>query len=246
KEYTLKVSFVGYKTFEQNFTPSQEMSENIMIQLAFAPEYLNEVQVVQEMPVMMSGDTLIYKAEAFTDGRERKLEDVIGKLPGMEIDENGEVSVQGEKVNKVLVDGKQFFDGDTKMATKNIPANAVDKIQVLKDYNEVAPMNGMRGEDNLALNIQLKADKKNILFGDLTAGLGPDTRYLSHANLFYYSPKLNLNLIADANNIGDRAFTIQDYFRFNGGLTNFTANSGTDINISNETLGFLMADKENA
>ena len=71
------------------------------------------------MPVTMSGDTLIYKSEAFTNGSERKLEDVLAKLPGMEVDENGEVKVQGKKVNKVLVDGKQFFDGDTKMATIN-------------------------------------------------------------------------------------------------------------------------------
>ncbi len=244
--YILKASFVGYQPFEISFTPTKELSENIVIELAIATDYLDEVQVVQEMPIMMSGDTLIYKTDAFTDGRERKLQDVLEKLPGMEVDENGEVRVQGKKVNKVLVDGKQFFDGDTKMATKNIPANAVERVQVLKDYNEVSPMSGMGSEDNLALNIQLKADKKNIVFGDLTAGIGPQKRYLGHANLFYYSPKLNLNLITDANNIGDLAFTIQDYFRFNGGLNNFVANSGTDIKLTNEGMGFPMANKESA
>ncbi len=244
--YILKASFVGYQPFEVSFTPTKELSENIVIELAIATDYLDEVQVVQEMPIMMSGDTLIYKTDAFTDGRERKLQDVLEKLPGMEVDENGEVRVQGKKVNKVLVDGKQFFDGDTKMATKNIPANAVERVQVLKDYNEVSPMSGMGSEDNLALNIQLKADKKNIVFGDVTGGIGPQKRYLGHANLFFYSPKLNLNLITDANNIGDLAFTIQDYFRFNGGISNFSANSGTDIKLTNEGLGFPMANKESA
>jgi hypothetical protein len=246
QSYMLKVSFVGFRTFEEPFTPSKDLSENIIIELSFVPDYMKEVQVVHEMPVMMSGDTLIYKTEAFTDGRERKLQDVLAKLPGMEVDENGEVSVQGIKVNKVLVDGKQFFDGDTKMATKNIPANAVDRVQVLKDYNEVSPLNGMRGEDNLALNIQLKADKKNIVFGDLSLGLGLQKRYLAHANLFYYSPKLNVNLITDANNIGDLAFTMQDYFRFSGGLSNFASNSGSDIKLTNESLGFPTANRESA
>ncbi len=244
--YILKASFVGFKTFEQRFIASKEISENIIIELAFATDYLDEVQVVHEMPVMMSGDTLIYKTEAFTNGRERKLSDVLEKLPGLEVDENGEVSVQGKKVKKVLVDGKQFFDGDTKMATKNIPANAVDRVQVLKDYSEISPMNGIGGEDNLALNIQLKADKKNIVFGDLSAEIGPQKRYLGHANLFYYSAKLNLNLIADANNIGDLAFGLRDYFRFNGGLKDFSSNSGTEVNLSNQSLGLPLANKENA
>ena len=136
--------------------------------------------------------------------------------------------------------------GDTKMATKNLPANAVDRVQVLKNYNEVGPMDGLGGEDNLALNIQLKEGKKNLLFGDVTLGAGPQSRYLGYANLFYYSPKTNVNLIADANNIGEQAFTMQDYFRFSGGLSSIAANAGTDTNISNEDLGFPMANRETA
>ncbi|GAB3329051.1 carboxypeptidase-like regulatory domain-containing protein [Marivirga atlantica] len=244
--YLLKVSFVGYVTFEKEFNTQTEDFKNVIIELEVANDLLNEVQVVHEMPVTMSGDTLIYKSEAFTNGSERKLEDVLAKLPGMEVDENGEVKVQGKKVNKVLVDGKQFFDGDTKMATKNLPANAVDRVQVLKNYNEIGPMDGLGGEDNLALNIQLKEGKKNLLFGDVTLGAGPQSRYLGHANLFYYSPKTNVNLIADANNIGEQAFTMQDYFRFSGGLSSIAANAGTDMNISNEDLGFPMANRETA
>lgn len=244
--YLLKVSFVGFLTFEKSFEAKTEDFEHVIIELQVANDLLNEVQVVHEMPVTMSGDTLIYKTDAFTNGRERKLEDVLGKLPGMEVDENGEVKVQGKKVNKVMVDGKQFFDGDTKMATKNLPANAVDRVQVLKDYNEVGPMDGLRGEDNLALNIQLKEGKKNLLFGDVTLGGGPENRYVGHANLFYYSPKTNVNLIADANNIGEQAFTMQDYFRFSGGLSSIAGNSGTSMRIANDDLGFPIANRESA
>jgi len=166
----------------------------LVVRLQASDTELGLVEVVSEMPVTMKGDTLTYKTEAFTTGTERKLEDVLEKLPGFQVDENGGVKVQGKNVDKVLVDGKPFFDGDTKLATKNLPANAVDRVQVLKNFNEIAPIRGMDTNETLALNIELKEGKKNMVFGDLTAGIGPQKRYLAHANTFYYAPKLNLNL----------------------------------------------------
>ena len=216
-EYLLRVSFVGYKQFELQLTEWSDQ-EQLKIILSQDETMLDQVEVVTELPITMKGDTLTYKTDAFTTGTERKLKDVLEKLPGFEVDDNGEVKVQGKKVDKVMVDGKNFFDGDTKLATKNLPANAVDRVQVLKNFNEVGPVRGLDNDETLALNIQLKDDKKNLVFGDLSAGTGPQERYLGHANAFYYSPKVNLNLIADANNVGELAFTLQDYFRFSGGL----------------------------
>ncbi len=88
------------------------------------------------MPVLIRGDTLIYDADSFKNGSERKLEDIIDKLPGVEINASGQIEVEGKVVNKLMVNGKDFFDGDTKIATKNIPSSTVDKIQVLKNYGE--------------------------------------------------------------------------------------------------------------
>ena len=208
---------LGYKQFEVKISDWSD-EEQIKVILSQDETMLDQVEVVTELPITMKGDTLTYKTEAFTTGTERKLKDVLEKLPGFEVDDNGEVKVQGKKVDKVMVDGKNFFDGDTKLATKNLPANAVDRVQVLKNFNEVGPVRGLDNDESLALNIQLKDGKKNMVFGDLTGGVGPEERYLGHANAFYYSPKVNLNLIADANNVGELAFTLQDYFRFSGGL----------------------------
>lgn len=244
--YVLKVSYIGYTTFEKKIITQKNSEENIIVMLEASTSYLDGVEIVEEMPVTLSGDTLIYKTEAFTNGRERKLGEVLEKLPGIEVDDNGEVKVQGKSVNKVLVEGKQFFDGDTKMATKNLPANAIDRVQVLKDYNEVGPMSGLRNDESIALNIQLREGKKNMLFGDVTAGTGPKERYIGHANMFYYSPKTNINLIADANNTGELAFTMQDYFRFSGGLSDVGKNTGTEIETSSDELGLPMANRENA
>ena len=119
-------------------------------------ELLDKVELVYEMPVTVRGDTIVYNADSFTNGDERKLGDVMKKLPGVEVNEEGEIEVEGKTVSKVMVEGKDFFDGDSKLATKNIPADAVDKVEVLRNYNEVDQMRGLgNDQDNIAINIKL-------------------------------------------------------------------------------------------
>ncbi|GMQ29121.1 carboxypeptidase-like regulatory domain-containing protein [Algoriphagus confluentis] len=244
-EYLLRVSFVGFRQFEMAIK-EWDSEKPMLIVLEQADTELGLVEVVSELPVTMKGDTLTYKTDAFTTGNERKLEDVLEKLPGFQVDENGEVKVQGKKVDKVLVDGKTFFDGDTKLATKNLPANAVDRVQVLKNFNEISPVRGLDNDETLALNIQLKEGKKNLVFGDLTAGAGPQERYLGHANTFYYAPKLNVNLIGGSNNVGEQTFTLQDYFRFSGGMAGLGGRAGSRVQMSSEDLGIPLASRTNA
>ena len=244
-QFLIRVSFVGYQQFERLIT---EWDSEVQMQIVLkqSDTELGLVEVVSEMPVTMKGDTLTYKTDAFTTGNERKLEDVLEKLPGFQIDENGDVKVQGKKVDKVLVDGKPFFDGDTKLATKNLPANAVDRVQVLKNFNEISPIRGLDNDETLALNIQLKDGKKNMVFGDVTAGGGPQERYLGHANVFYYAPKLNLNLIGGTNNVGEQTFTLEDYFRFSGGMSGLGGRTGSQVNVGSDDLGIPMANRDNA
>ncbi|MFT4536998.1 MAG: hypothetical protein ACI9P5_004376 [Saprospiraceae bacterium] len=237
--YTLKSSFVGYKTFELIINVQEaKISQNIM--LMPSATMLNDVEVRYEFPITISGDTIIYKTDEFTTGTERKLGDVLEALPGFEIDDNGDIKVQGKRVDKVLVDGKEFFDGNSKMATENIPADAVDRIQLLRNYSDISPLRGLSNDQSLAINVTLAADKKNLWFGDVEVAGGPDQRYLAHPNLFYYSPKTNVNIIGDANNIGKQAFTLQDYFRFSGGIRRIGSRSGSSINISSDELGISL------
>ena len=180
-------------------------------------------------------------------GNERKLGEVLDELPGFEVDEDGQVKVEGQQVSKLLVDGKEAFGGDTKLMTKNLPANVIDKVQVLKNFNDVAPLGGVNQSEEIALNILLKEDKKNIVFGDLSLGAGPEDRYLGHANGFYYSPKTSLNLIGRVgNNIGRLTFTMSDYFRFTGGFGGFASRSGSSVRLSGNDLGFPIAERNNA
>ncbi|WGH76386.1 carboxypeptidase-like regulatory domain-containing protein [Tenacibaculum tangerinum] len=239
--YQLQVSYVGMKTLEQELTTTESsMDKDFVLQLDNA---LDEVEVTYEMPVIVKGDTLVYNADSFKNGTERKLEDVLEKLPGVEINEDGQVEVEGKVVNKLMVNGKDFFDGDTKLATKNIPSKAVDKIQVLRNYAEVGQLSSVRNnQDNIALNIKLKEGKENFWFGNVTAGAGvADEKglYLVQPKLFYYSPKYTVNFIGDLNNIGETALNRRDIRGFGGGFRTPSRSSGTDISIGDNSLNFL-------
>jgi hypothetical protein len=246
--YTLKVSYIGFDTQDVEIS-TDNTSENLAkdIVLTESNEALSTVEITYEMPVKIVGDTIVYNSDSFTTGTEKKLEDVLKKLPGIEIDDNGEVEVEGKKVQKILVEGKAFFDGDSKLATQNIPANAIDKVQVLKNYNEVSGMrNVTNNEDNIALNIKLKKGKNKFWFGEVNAGIGTDEKYLAKPKLFYYSPEKSVNLLADFNNIGEAPFTMRDYFRFTGGLRGGMRGSGTNFNVSSGGLGFMTAQNNRA
>ncbi len=126
------------------------------------------------------------------------------------------------------------------MATQNIPASAIDKVQVLKNYNEVAGMRSVtNNEDNIAINIKLKQGKKRFWFGEVSGGIGDNEKHIAKPKLFYYSPEKSINILADFNNIGETPFTMRDYFRFTGGLHGGMQSSGTSFNVSSGGLGFM-------
>jgi hypothetical protein len=250
--YVLKASFLGYETQSKTVeVPEDSQDMQLDFVLASQASELDDVEIVYEMPVTVRGDTITYNADSFTTGDERKLGDVMKKLPGVEVNDDGEIEVEGKAVTKVMVEGKDFFDGDSKLATKNIPADAVDKVEVLRNYNEVDQMRGLgNDQDNVAINIRLKEGKKNFWFGEVTAGGGTigeeEGAYLAHPKLFYYSPKYSLNFITDFNNIGEVPFTWRDYFNFTGGFRNFNRGGGTNFNISESDLGFAVAQNNRA
>jgi hypothetical protein len=242
-QYKIQVSYIGLKSFDAVISTSEaDISRDFILQ---ADNALEEIELTYEMPVSMKGDTLVYNADSFTTGSERKLEDILENLPGVEINEEGQVEVEGKRVNKLMVNGKDFFDGDTKVATKNIPSSAVDKIQVLRNYSEVNQLRSVsNNQDNVALNIKLKEGKESFWFGNITGGGGTsdeETLYLAQPKLFYYSPKFSLNFFGDLNNMGEVALSNRDLRNFGGGFGARapSRSSGTNINLGNNSLDFL-------
>ena len=138
KEYEIKVSFIGFKEIVFDLNLTENFEKNIILEEQ--AEALDEVEIVYEMPVTIKGDTIVYNADSFNTGTEKKLADVLKNLPGVEINEDGRVEVEGKEISKITVEGKDFFDGDSKLATQNLPAKAVGKIEVLRNFNEAGQL----------------------------------------------------------------------------------------------------------
>ncbi|MCH1485314.1 MAG: carboxypeptidase regulatory-like domain-containing protein, partial [Flavobacteriaceae bacterium] len=252
--YNLQVSYIGMSTFSQMLmTKDDDILKNFSLQ---SNNQLDAVELIYEMPVVISGDTLVYDADSFKTGTERKLEDVLKNLPGVEINDDGEIEVEGKAVTKVMVEGKDFFDGDSKIASKNIPSNAVDKVQILKNYAEVGQLSSVQNnQDNIAINIKLKKGKDKFWFGNILAGSGESPNYTQNQDLdlyifqpklFFYSPTYSINVIGDLNNIGEQAFTRRDYWNFSGGFNRPSGKSGTNISLGNNNLSFLQLQNNRA
>ena len=223
-KYEVTVSYIGYKE-EVLIVESDPKAIAHNFKLKSTNKQLKEIIIKHEYkPIIITKDTLTFDVKSFANGNERKMKEILEKLPGVEVDKKGNVTVQGKKVTKMLVEGKSFFGGGSKLAVENIPADALDKIEVIDHFNEVGFMKEVSDSEDLAMNVKLKETKKKFIFGDVEAGAevaNDNNYYLAHAGLFYYSPKTNISYIGDSNNIGKSTFTFQDLMRFDGGVSSF-------------------------
>lgn len=232
QSYELTISYLGYISQKINLTTKdKDIFKDFILQEQ--KETLDEITLNYTPPISIKKDTITYDVSKFVTGEESKLRDALKKLPGVEVDRAGNVTVQGKKVTKVLVEDKTFFTGNSKLAVNNIPADAVDKIEILDNYNDVAMLKGLQDSEDMAMNIKLKTDKKKFVFGDIEAGVGYEDRYVLHPNLFYYSPKTNINFIGDINNTGVKSFTFSDYLEFEGGFGKLLEDAGSYFSLYN-------------
>lgn len=240
--YTIIVSYLGYEKLTITFKSEEDNQE--IFQLIPAINQLDEVVIDYKAPVQIKKDTITYNTDVFSNGKERKLREILKKLPGIEVDREGNVTSQGRKVTKVLVEDKIFFTGNSKLAVNNIPADAVNQVQILDDYNEVGFLKGLNQSNDLALNIKLKENKKKFAFGDIETGGGIEDRYLLHPTLFYYSPKTTLNFIGDLNNTGVKSFTFRDYLDFEGGFGKLLGDVRSYVSLSNDGFSQFLQNRD--
>lgn len=239
--YLIEITHLGFKKITDTVQLLEDVSRDFVMQES--TESLEEILIKQEMAVIVKEDTITYRTDQFKTGEERKLRDILKKLPGLEVDREGNVTVNGKPVTKLMVDGKAFFTGDEKLGVNNIPADAVDEVEALDNYSEVAFLKGLEDSDKMALNIKLKDGKKKFVFGDVEAGAGVEDRFLLHPKLFYYSPKTAVNAIGDFNNTGQKSFTIQDYLDFEGGMALALEDQGAYSRLySDDFAQFLRED----
>ena len=239
----LMATFSGYEAWRKDFVLTAELPAiNFKeINLTHTSKQLDEVIVVSERPpVSIKNDTIEFNATAFKTLPSALLEDLLKKLPGVQVDESGDITVNGRKVNRLLVDGKRFFGDDPKMATRNLPSNLIDKIQVMDDKDEIALNNdGDMSRIGKVVNITLKKAIKKAVFGRVFAGGGVDDntvhdgRYETGAIINSFRDTLQMSLIAFANNVNRSSFSTRDIQTLGG----FSRSGWGNINGSSNTAG---------
>jgi hypothetical protein len=242
--YLISVSYVGYiPKWVPVITGTEKTVDMGLI-------YMNDVNTMSTVtvtarrpPVVINGDSVEFNSENFKTAPNAVVEDLLKKMPGMEVDKSGGITVNGKKVTKVFVNGKEFFTGDPMMATKNLPADAVDKIQVYDRKSDQAMFTGIDdGSEETAINLKLKKDRNKSTFGKLNAGAGTPSVFDAQGNVNVINNEEQFSAIGGANNTNRQNFSSRNIVNFSGGgggrpgagggvTVNFSGGSGeTDAN----------------
>jgi len=224
-EAFLQASHMGYITQQQQLR-LDNASQTVDFTLEVSNRPLTGAVINARMlGARVKGDTITYNLEAYTDSTERVLKDILEKLPGIEVDESGKVTAQGKPV-KILIDGKEFFLDQSQMAAKNLPADMVESVDLIHNYNDIGMLSSSSAPSGISvLNIGIKDSYKGRWSGMLMGGGGILSKYAGKANLFNFSKNLSLATLIDANNTGEMAFTLNDYIQFQG-IRQLLRNSG--------------------
>jgi len=222
------VSYTGMKSFKKELTLSENTINLSDLILEENSELLGEIVVVAERaPITIKKDTLQFNAASFKTGADANVETLLKKLPGVVVDKDGNITVNGKKVNKILVNGKEFFGSDLTIATKNLPKEIIDKIQVVDTKTKEEAFTGEEGEkENKTINITIKEDKNKGFFGRATAGYGTDDRYSVSGILNYFNNEERLSVLGGSNNVNTSGFNSYEVKDIGGGSNNWRKVNG--------------------
>ncbi|MFM6976597.1 MAG: outer membrane beta-barrel protein [Sphingobacteriaceae bacterium] len=213
-QFTLNITSLGYQTINRKYLYNDgEGKLNLdAIVLKTVSKQLNEVVISGTPAVTVKEDTVEYRASDYKLKEGDQVEELLKKLPGVEVDANGNVKAQGKAITRVRVNGKDFFGGDVKTATQQLPADLIDKVQIVDDYGDQANFTGIKdGDPEKILNIQIKPDKNKGFFGQGKLGQGNEGRYQANINTNYFNNNRQISVLGNLNN------TNTSLFNFNGG-----------------------------
>ena len=241
--YLLKVTFVGYEPYFQDIAKDIKSNESGVLDIGgirMTPlnKLLDAALVTgYRDPVKINGDTTEFNAGSFKVQPNAVAEDLIKKLPGMEVAKDGTVTAQGETVKQVLVNGKKFFGKDPKVALQNLPASAIDKVKVYDKKSDQTEFSGIDdGEREKTIDIQTKADYSKGTFGNATVGGGAakdvaDARYLGKFSINKFSKTQQISLLGLGNNINKTGFSVDDYLGFTGSTQRGQGGGGGNVRV---------------
>lgn len=241
-KYILSIGYIGYADLEK---PISVTSSNLRLGTLYLKEssqLLGEVTVVAvKTPIKVMEDTVEYNADSYHTQPNAVVEDLLKRLPGVEVETDGSITANGKTVSKILIDGKEFFSDDPKVASKNLPANMVDKLQVVDRKSDMARLTGIDdGEDETVINLTFKKDMNQGWFGTGEAGYGTDDRYMGSFNVNRFWNGNQITFLGNFNNTNNLGFTDSNGNRFrrfggNNGITT-SRSLGLNFNIGKEEI----------
>ncbi len=217
--YVVKAFFMGYLPYFQTVAPSDKKVNDLgKLKLKIIAKELMEVVVkTAKATLTIRGDTIEYNASSFKVPPGSTVEDLLRRLPGIDVDGDGNLKAQGKDVKKLYVDGKTFFGSDPKAATKNLDANIVSKVQVFNEKSEQSKLTGVDdGKKEKAMNIELKEEFKKGVFGKISVAGGTENRWATRGNYNRFNKKEQFSVIGFGNNINETGVNWDDYSEFKG------------------------------
>ena len=231
-QYRLELSHLTYHQYNQELIINGDTkSFSLTIKLSESSKLLDEVVLQKSASATMSGDTISYNLGMLTTGNEQTLLDVITRLPGLDINENGKITANGKVINDLKINGKKMFGDNHQLATENINAEMLDGIDLLTNHEDFAAITDVEGSDKIALDIKIKKEYLGKVTGDLQAYAAYQNRYNAHANLFRFQNRSNIAAIVELNNTGEQTLTVQNYLDMNKSIKQDMKNN--DLSLFN-------------
>jgi len=236
----LYISFVGYQAYEREIM----LEENRVLQLEDISlncqiESLGDVVIQgRRAPITIKKDTLEFNVASFKTKKDANVEDLLKELPGVEVDEQGNITVNGKPVNKILVNGKPFFGNDPTIATRNLTKEIVDKIQVTDTKTDSEAFNDENGDDqNKTINITIDEEKNKGVFGRVAAGAGTDERFEYAGLMNYFNNDLRISALSGGNNINSPGFSFGEIQKMFGNPTYINVNGSGTLDFGGRVFG---------
>lgn len=225
-----KVSYNGFQNYNKKIDNILADKDFGTIEMFEQTSQLNEIVVKGEIPpIQIKKDTLEFNAGSFKVSPDANVEKLLKQLPGVEIDEEGKITVNGKEVNNILVNGKPFFGKDGKIATQNLPADMIDKVQVTDTKTKAEELSGKASTSNEStINLTIQEDKNKGMFGKATVGLGTDKRYESSLLFNYFKDAQKVSVLSSSNNINSVGFSMNEIFDNMGGGRNRSVWANSD------------------
>lgn len=214
--FIVEVNKMGFDKQQQPLNITKDKKEyTFTFTLEESVEVLEDLVIEIDNPIQQRGDTLSYDAKAFSTGREVVVEDLLKNIPGITVEKDGKIKFEDKEIEKVMVDGDDFFNRGYSILTKNMPNKPLDKVQVLRHYSNNKLLKGVEESNKVALNLTVDEAYKDLWFGDISAGYGvaSENRYEVSGNLMNFSKKYKNFLTYGLNNVGvDRVGSLESMF----------------------------------